>query len=488
MRLIEIFIIATQVAGIFFCCTRRDQHSLLFALSVTTVILIVIHLALGGYRWQMLPSYAFGVFLFLSSLLIIRLNGRLLSLGYLLALLGIVSLLISAILSYLFPLFTFPEPTGQYPVGTRSLHLIDKLRTESCAPFSHSYRELVVQISYPAVKTNGTKAPYLKDKRLIPQRILYSHLGLIETNAIQDAPITTADAPYPVILYSPSWSGYRTDNTFQTEELASHGFVVIALEHPCAVPLAIYPNGRVVYSNLMAADYTSSDEAMNKFLQVAEEQIELRTKDVIFVLQELPKINSGEIPSPFVHTLDLNKIGIFGHSFGGAVAAEACFMDRRLKTGLNMDGLLFGKVAEQGASQPFFFMNSDVSRPTRADLHSSDGPFRRESQTNAWGYHQMDQWFNRHGGYYLKILGASHMDFSDYPLRSRLREFNGGGKIPTVRAMKIINDYTVAFFNKYLKGKDSPLLQRESGSPYKEVVFQKYQQTENSVTPTKKIL
>jgi predicted dienelactone hydrolase len=448
---------------------NRSKYLYLVILSITIVMPIVIDSMAGNYRWQMLPIFCSSIVVLLSSLLILKLKISVLSLFPFLAGLGLVGLLASAIFAELYPIFTFPVPTGKYAVGTTSIDLVDDSRIELCDPTTKSHRELVVQVWYPALKTNRAKAPYLKNLRLIPSGV-FSHLNLIKTNAVTDAPIATIDAPYPIVIYSPAWSGFRTDNTFQTEELASHGFVVIGLEHPCSVPMAIYPSGRVIYGNL-SADYTSSDAAMAKFLRVGEEQLALRTQDLSFVLDRLPQIDRHHL---FKSALNLDRIGVFGHSFGGAVAAQACASDPRLKAGLNMDGLLFGSAARQGAKQPFFFMNSDYPRPTPADLSSPDGSLRRSKQTDAWGYQQRDRWLQAHGGYNLRLLESAHLNFSDYPLRKR--SDNGGGKISTDRAMKIINEYTVAFFDRELKGdRSSLLLNRKSGSPFPEVVFEHVQ-------------
>ena len=453
---------------------NRSKYLWLVILAVAIVTPIAGDLVRGNYRWQMLPAI-FSSILLLLSIAVLKFQVKLPLLFPCLIGLGIAGLLASAILSELFPVFTFPVPTGKYAVGTTSIDLVDRSRIELCDPSTKSVgvayrrsRELVVQVWYPTTQTNGVKAPYLQDARLIPQGV-FSHLGNVKTHAILDAPIAR-DIPYPVIIYTPSWSGFKTDNTFQTQELASHGFVVIGLEHPCSVPMAIYPSGRIIYSNL-SADYTSSDEALATLLRVGEEQLVLRTQDISFVLDRLPQIARDK---PFKATFNLNKIGVFGHSFGGAAAAQACSIDSRLKAGMNMDGLLFGSAARLGASVPFFFMNSDYPRPTRADLSSINGSLRRAKQTDAWGYEQRDRWFQQHGGDNLTLLESAHMNFSDYPLRSRLH--NGGGKISTDRAMKIINEYTVAFFDRELKGKSSSLLDRQSGSPFPEVVFEHHAQ------------
>jgi predicted dienelactone hydrolase len=453
---------------------NRASYVALIIFSIAIPISIGIDFCRDNYRWQLLPVIIFSLVALL--LLIVISRSKLpLPRSVIAATVAIFGCFITVVCAYLFPVFELPTPTGRYAVGTTSIDLVDRSRRELCDPTTKSPRELVVQVWYPAISNYGDKAPYLPDRRSIPKGV-FSHLGLVKTHAVRDVAIAAPTSPYPILLYTPSWSGYRTDNTFQTEELASHGFVVIGLEHPCSVPMAVYPSGRVIHSNL-SADYTSSDSALATLLRVGEEQLILRTQDIQFVLDRLPQLNQHEL---FDGAFDLNNIGIFGHSFGGAAAAQACAIDRRLKAGMNMDGLLFGSAAQHGASQPFFFMQSDYSRPTTAELNSTDGSLRRSKQTDEWGYQQRDRWFRDWGGENLTLLGSAHMNFSDYPLRTSIR--NGGGSISPDRAMKIINAYTVAFFERELKGKHSPLFsditaktdRRRSDSPFPEVIFDRH--------------
>ncbi len=452
---------------------NRASYVALIIFLVAIPISIGIDFYRDNYRWQLLPAIITSL---VALLLLVGSKSKVpLPRSFVIATIAILGFLVTVVCAYLYPIFTLPVPTGRYAVGTTSIDLVDRSRLELCDPTTKSPRELVVQVWYPAISNYGDKAPYLPDRRLIPSGV-FSHLGLVKTHAVRDVAIAPPTSPYPILLYTPSWSGYRTDNTFQTQELASHGFVVIGLEHPCSVPMAVYPSGRVIHSNL-SADYTSSDAALATLLRVGAEQLILRTQDIQFVLDRLPQLNQHEL---FDGAFDLDKIGIFGHSFGGAAAAQACAIDRRLKAGMNMDGLLFGSAAQHGASQPFFFMQSDYSRPTTAELNSTDGAFRRSKQTDEWGYQQRDRWFRDWGGENLTLLGSEHMNFSDLPLRSRFD--NSGGKISPDRAMKIINAYTVAFFDRELKGQQSPLFsdavtktdRLRSGSPFPEVIFDRH--------------
>src|SRR5208282_1514586 len=101
-------------------------------------------------------------------------------------------------------------------------------------------------------------------------------------------------------------------------------------------------------------------------MRYMEQQLFVRVHDVKFVVDQLEQFNrpSGKF---FGARLDLNRLGIFGYSFGGAVAAQACWLDRRFKAGIDMEGSLFGEVAEDGVRQPFFFMG-DAGTPVASRI------------------------------------------------------------------------------------------------------------------------
>jgi hypothetical protein len=77
----------------------------------------------------------------------------------------------------------------------------------------------------------------------------------------------------------------------------------------------------------------------------------------------------------------------------------------------------------------------------------------------------------RNHAYSLKIKGTNHYNFSDQPLlKATGLPFEAIGTIDPSLGAKITNDYTSAFFNQYLKGKASPLLNKPA-SKYPEVEF-----------------
>src|SRR5947208_7754901 len=102
------------------------------------------------------------------------------------------------------------------------------------------------------------------------------------------------------------------------------------------------------------------------------------TSDTAFVVTQLGHLNAADPSGKFTGRLDMQRLGMFGHSFGGATALQFCHDDRRCKAGMDIDGMPFGNVVQEGAAQPFLFLFSDHTselstmegREVLADIHS----------------------------------------------------------------------------------------------------------------------
>ncbi|MBD2560774.1 MULTISPECIES: alpha/beta hydrolase [Nostoc] len=112
---------------------------------------------------------------------------------------------------------------------------------------------------------------------------------------------TTATANKPVIVFSHGFGSVRTDLRYLAEHLASHGYVVAALEHPGSneanTNLALQGKTRVV----------KPQEFLN------------RPQDISFVLDELEKLNQTT-NNPLAGKLATTNAMVVGYSFGGGTA------------------------------------------------------------------------------------------------------------------------------------------------------------------------
>ena len=390
----------------------------------------------------------------------------------------------------LFPTFSLPEPTGDYAVGTTSYHFIDSEQEETYTEDPNDNREITAKVWYPSVEVpEADTASYFSEELSsaialgldIPPEDFINVVNSISTNSVTNAPVAEAESEYPVLIFSHGSGDLPELNAVTAEELASQGYVVVALNHTYDSTVNVFPDGRIIPRSPIL------DEAED------DEVIELRAEDAQFVLDELEEIDAGDDPTGlFSGKLDLERVGMYGSSFGGATAAKVLSVDSRFKAGINLDGPLYGDVANASLSQPFMFLNSE-------NFGTEDSPFNQLQQSFVENL--------QNDGYEVKIRGAGHSNFSDFPFLVNLL-LNAGIELedlaeiftPTLNnsedfeaidpslaaqiindyeaidpnlAAQIINDYTVAFFEQYLNDRESPLLEGNS-SPYPEVIFQSY--------------
>jgi dienelactone hydrolase len=443
---------------------RTPATSTVKGIRTFVLILMVAQLVFEGFRLQILPAY-------LAALPLLLLGGRLRGRSStLLAAAGMGLVFSSAALSVIMPVMRFPDLEGAFDVGTETFQLADESRPEVFGRDPNKRRQVVVQVWYPSPKPAvGARARY----RAWPETTLRSaQFGLVRTHAYVNAPIATA-AAYPVLLFSPSWNGLQNQNTFQVEELASHGFVVVGINHPYGSYATVFRDGSVIRNNRQNWLDFSSEAGFRQSLEWVEQQLRVRAADAVFVLNWLSRLQENRPQGILAGRVDLNRVGIFGCSFGGAVALEACFLDRRFKAALNMDGLLFGESAAHGIEQPSLIMNSDDPPLAPADLTSPHIPTRLWATVFDQDIKSVQRTLRTGGGYDMTIAGASHANYSDTPLYSIWKRFSGAGPIDVRRAMKIIDRYSLAFFDKHLNRSRQPLLDGPSPD-YPEVRFKAY--------------
>ena len=359
-----------------------------------------------------------------------------------------------------------PYPTGFYKIGRIEYDWVDNNRIDPLSDKVNEKRELLIWVWYPA-SVQGAKAPFLPptwvkayDKDQGIGQFIESDFSSIQIYSFANAPLSKVRNEYPVIIMQPGMGPVPTDYTVIAENLASHGYIVVGINLTYTSNLIVFPDGRVVPHSEKgtipdSADVTTADADANRIGKVW-------TDDAVFVIDRLESINTNK-SSFFYNKLDLEHIGAFGHSFGGKTAISLCEIDSRCKAGADLDGTAFSNETKGTLHQPFMFMAEDncgESCETMCQLYN------RSDNT----------------AYYLTIKGTKHFNFSDLPLRllppARVL-FNKAGYIGSIRperGLEISNAYLVAFFDQYLKGADSDLLQGSS-SAYPEVQFSKREKT-----------
>ncbi len=375
--------------------------------------------------------------------------------------------------------FEIPPPTGRYPIGTTAWRLTDNTRTD---PFSESgaFRQVEVLAWYPAAAPRrGALAPYLREglsevrsfaTLLRGSETVFDDLADVRTHAELDGALAATPAKFPVLVFSHGYTAIPSAYTTLLEDLASHGYVVLSIVHPYEATAATLGDGRVV-TLLDAAgtlrqgirdvfgEWRAEDETMAAVTRAVDEgeqrrllrgylsglrhtDIALRrwVDDTKLVLDRLSSVPPASLQGRLAARLDLNRVGVFGHSMGGVTAGQFCVEDHRCRAGLNLDGIpQYGTMIDKALQRPFLMVYS--ARPGRRG--ASDAIYRRAASP-----------------YYRVDVGETlHLDFSDMAFWSGpLRERGMLGTMAPARASAITSAIVREYFGQELLRQRSSLL------------------------------
>jgi dienelactone hydrolase len=472
MRPFEIIGCLLAIAAMSVMLFAPSRHRTLRLVCLILAPTLAVHAVVEGLHWQLIPFYLATLLLIAYALADqrwLRLS-RLprISLAAICALLAASSLL----LSWLMPMFRFPKPSGQFVVGTRNFHLTDATRTEENGHTSSGKRELIVQAWYPA-------QPGFFDRRAVYQRRKEvtdraSYRAVLKTNSWQDAKIRP-NGPYPVLIYNPGWNGERTEGTYQAEEMASHGFIVVAVDHTFFGGLVEFPDGSVADSRNAPTIGDFGHTTVAEQWALGGKYVRIEAQDDIFVLNQLEAMNQNP-SSPFFHQLDLSRVGVMGFSIGGAASVQMAWQDPRIKAVLNLDGWEFGDVAQHGLAKPMMVIYEDkhgvipdpptpAPTPDHGPANTAPTIEQRDWQFSTEDYANVTGTMQQNGGYLLFIAGTHHVDFTDRSLFSPIPAWTGHGSVPPHRVHAIVNAYALAFFSHYLEGTQEQLIAAPAGNP-----------------------
>lgn len=466
MRFFE-WIIALVVAVIAWNWLRGKRPGRVITL--TGAAAVVVSVLVEGQRTVMWPAYLVVAIALILSFRgqaapprggVLRTAGR--------GLLVLIVLVTGVALPWLWPVIKLPVPTGPHPIGTTWLVIRDTSRAERFSTDPAVRREFPVQVWYPAAAgATGRRAPYARPEEMsflgIIPRILAAQASLVKTHAILDAP--PADGRAPVLIFSHGYTGYIAQNTPQVEELVSRGYVVASIGHTGEAAAVPFPDGRVVLidsaviANMqeqmeqtqtdgadpvrmfdsISAELTVKDPALRrenfrKFLNSTPEPLRSQSVrewalDTEALLDELERMASGAVKSPLEGRLDLDRVGVFGMSYGGATAGEFCARDLRCKAAINIDGGQYGRLIDDSLTVPLLIIGS-------SQAHGAHVPALDLTRGPAW---------------LIRVPETNHIGLTDLSLQGPIFRWMGVvGKLDPDRREAIMTDYTVGFFDKFL--------------------------------------
>ncbi len=301
-------------------------------------------------------------------------------------------------------------------------------------------------------------------------------IGLLTPNgALMPTPIRiwhpdTDAGVLPLIICNPVWGSERGDNSVICSALASRGFVVVSLDDVHFDPADFDRTSEDAVLRDTLFEIASADDRV-RMTTVVRQRVELQVAKLTRLLDAL------EAPPPEWPALarfDRNRIGIFGASFGGAVAVELAQTDarRRIRAVVNLDGWLQGASTGQPMPVPFADIISVRGMPSY-DKVTSANPMKQylakiRVRCDGIVYRIMAE---RTDCIRIAIKGANHADLYNKlydPERWKQWRPWRGPMIRPERLRLILDTYMAAFFETHLKDQTSPLLQEKS--PFREAV------------------
>ncbi|MBA3954370.1 hypothetical protein H0X48_03580 [Candidatus Dependentiae bacterium] len=354
----------------------------------------------------------------------------------------------SVILSFfIFPLLRYPTLTGPFAVDTTFYTWHDIQRQEQRGE-QHA-RELTVHLWAPITVAQKHRSFFYFIDFITALRLYFK--------AREPLSLSYDQPTYPVIIFSHGLKSLSAFNRALLQDLASHGYVVVGINHTygCFTPTLLKSNNLNFDPALALAFEQTSQAGLDAYLERLEEEIETWVTDIQFVATMLTQLNREE--SPFTERLNLDALGVYGHSLGGAAAAEACRRDKRFKAGISLDGSLMKKTTG-GFSKPFMFIRGSLLDASNTHISASLGlVYNKALKTYR---DNLTQFCNCLGpyGYCITLDQVGHYAFTDASLLCPLARFclnfcTGSKHTPAVIALT--NGYAQAFFDTHLKHKDT---------------------------------
>jgi dienelactone hydrolase len=323
----------------------------------------------------------------------------------------------------IFPQYILPRMTGTHKVATVNYTYTDKSRIETFTNTGEN-RKVNVEFWYP------------KD----------------------------ATGKFPLVVFSPGSFGIKGSNTSTFKELASNGYVVCSIDHPYHSLYTIDDDGRLTrvdstfIQELIDANSGKYDEVT--VFKIEQKWMNLRTTDINFVLNTV-LVQAKDISSDAVYQLiDSQKIGLIGHSLGGAASAQVARERHDISAVVNLDADLLGEYLDYTNGK--YVLNDRVYPVPILTIFADDmvrlmDAVKDPNEVIAVKHVTA----TAPKAFEIHFTGTDHMSLTDLPLVSPFLVSmintsipkGGGQEIDAFSTIEKMNSNVLAFFDDFLKDK-----------------------------------
>jgi dienelactone hydrolase len=439
MFIIDVLIIVLSFSlMIVFLNKNRINPKVMTILFFLIILSYMINDFIQPRSWQLIPIY-FSLVLFL---IFAYIKSPKTYMKIIYASISSLLILCSLGLFYAFPTRDIPDPSGEYKVASFHRIIEDEERLELYTDDPLDTRRFMIKFWYPSTDTNPSDPYNWIGNRAITNRLakdmgipafLLDHINDIPSNSKPLVPMNNSEESYPVVIISHGWGGFMTLHTDLAEELASRGYVVVAIDHTYGSVASTFID-ETVYQNKDALP----DREDPNFLDAANQLVYTYAGDIIKTLDYLEEENELTPYAFFEGKLDLDNIGLLGHSTGGGADVAVALNDTRIKALLGLDAWvepILQTEITKGLSIPSVFLRSETW----------------ETGPNNDNLSQLI--LNSSHATLYQIDGTTHSDFSMAYMFSTLTGMLGiTGSLDADYLLHMQKDIMNSFFDEHLKG------------------------------------
>ena len=324
---------------------------------------------------------------------------------------AIIAITIIAFAVVLFPDLRNTKTTGEYSYASCTLELTDTSRIENYKS-DDSFRKLSVLIFYPDESN-------------------------IERNTC------------PLIVFSHGGISTKTSNLSLYKELASHGYVVVSIDHTYQA-ISTRMEGKKIYIDpeyMKELNTENSNLDINNSYECFQKWMKLRTEDIDFVIDTCIQ-ESERASDSFYSLIDPEKIGVAGHSLGGAAALGIARRRNDIKAVIALESPYMCDIT--GVNGNEFTWDTKPYPCAVMNIYSDSGYPLIETDNK---YLQNRNYLYNMGKVeYYHIEGSNHYTLTDLVRKSPILcvILGGGYKKSGYAVLEFINQKSLAFFDKYL--------------------------------------
>lgn len=323
------------------------------------------------------------------------------------------------------PMLIFPQykelnTTGQYESKTATYTWTDQSRQETLSENPES-RNVTVEFYYPSQYKDGTEL--------------------------------TTEETFPLIVFSHGAFGFIKSNYSLYQDLASNGYVVCSISHTYHAFFTEETNGstKLVNTNFIqeAIDATNGLYSKEEVKELEDKWMTVRTSDINYVLDTIEQMLKEHSVDPAFKHMTIDKVGLIGHSLGGASSVQVSRERDNIGAVVVLDGTHLGeRIGIEDGEWVY----------TEEPLNVPILDIRAEDYSNAI-QHLDNEYVNDHtlqiasAGQAVTILGTGHMNFTDLPMFSPfLANMLGTGTCDAKKCTEQIDSLALQWFNYYIKG------------------------------------